>query len=104
MRTLIIAALAALTLAPAVSWAGEGQACRDRLEAVARLGRSYGEFPLAIGTTFNGQLAELLVSKAGTWTFIVTDRNGRACMVASGKNWTAVPPLYPEEEEEEEPV
>jgi hypothetical protein len=38
-------------------------------------------------------MVELFVGKTGTWTVVVTDTQGRSCVVANGDGWTGVPLL-----------
>ena len=40
-----------------------------------------------MGLTANGGLLEVVASKDGSWTIIVTTPNGMSCGVASGMSW-----------------
>ncbi len=40
-----------------------------------------------MGVTDSGQLLEVLVSRKGTWTMLVTQPHGPSCIVATGQGW-----------------
>jgi len=70
--------------------------CSPRDDAIAQLGRKYGEVPRAIGLADGGHVVEVLTSdRGGTWTIIVTLPNGVSCLVAAGENWENLPPPPP---------
>lgn len=40
-----------------------------------------------MGLTANGGLLEVITSKTGSWTIIVTKPNGMSCGIVSGMSW-----------------
>lgn len=65
--------------------------CGPRPEVLQKLSSEYQETPVARGLANNGQaMVELLTSKRGTWTIIVTGTGGQACLVATGQAWQEV--------------
>ena len=64
--------------------------CGERAEFLKYLGTKHNEAPTAMGMTRSGQLIEVLSSRKGSFTIIVTNPQGRSCMVAAGDAWEAV--------------
>ena len=64
--------------------------CVDRADFLKHLESNYEEAPVAMGLTTGDGLLEVVVSRTGSWTIIVTPPNGISCGVASGKNWESV--------------
>jgi hypothetical protein len=73
--------------APAVAL----ERCGDRQPIVDVLAKNYDEHRRAIGIMGKSGFVEFFVSKAGTWTVIVSSPSGRACIVAAGHSWDDVP-------------
>ena len=69
--------------------------CGPRADVLANLFKNYQEVPVNIGLTVDGRAIEVLVSPAGTFTFIKTSPNGLSCLVDTGQNWENVKPLKP---------
>ncbi len=67
--------------------AQQQQPCANRAEFLNHLSTNYKEAPVAMGLTANGGLLEVVASKDGSWTIIVTMPNGLSCGVASGMSW-----------------
>ena len=67
------------------------QVCGERTKMMTRLGEKFAEAPVAMGLTSSGTVIEVLTSKTGTWTFLITYPNGATCLVASGDNWETLP-------------
>lgn len=65
--------------------------CGARDLILKELADTYQEVRTAIGLIATGELLEIFVSPAGTWTAVVSKPNGWACIVASGEAWTHVP-------------
>jgi len=56
------------------------------------LSAKYSERVVAEGIAGKGKaIIEITVSKAGTWTVVVTDSDGCSGIIASGMAWTVVP-------------
>ncbi len=67
--------------------------CGDRNKSLNHLSQSYKEAPAALGLVSIGTVLEVLVSKGGTWTIIVTRPGGLSCIVAAGEAWEDLPKL-----------
>ena len=81
-----IAAAAALFLS--VQGANAQQVCAVREKAVVQLEKQFEEQVAGRGLATDGKLMfELFVSENGSWTVLVSDPKGRACVVASGEPW-----------------
>lgn len=61
--------------------------CAARKEIVARLAERYGETLQSVGLDRNNAMLEVYASEAGSWTILVTNPEGLACLVASGQMW-----------------
>jgi len=66
-------------------------ACADHDQVVQQLGQAYGETRQSLGLSSDGSVIEIFASEAGTWTIVVTDVNGQACLAAAGEAWQAAP-------------
>jgi len=65
--------------------------CDLRDNAITQLETQFDEHVIGRGLTKNGQaMVEVLVSDAGSWSVIVTDTNGRTCLMATGEDWSAI--------------
>jgi len=84
-------ALISLCLAAATPYAEAETApspCAARKEVVARLAERYGETLRSVGLNRDNALLEVYASEeTGSWTILLTDPAGRACLVASGEMW-----------------
>lgn len=74
-----------VTAAPAAIQCGP----HDRMIHV--LGTKYREAVKADGTVSRERIMEIFVSGSGSWTVLVTDTDGLACIVAAGEDWQDVP-------------
>ena len=66
--------------------------CSDRASFLAQLNGRYHENPVALGLASSGAVLEVLASKGGTWTILVTQPNGTSCVVATGEAWQGLTP------------
>ncbi len=83
----------AAALAFAAAGPAEAQSvCGDRAEIIKVLGNKYQELPAAFGIAGQRNLAELFVSKSGSWTMLMTQPQGVTCILATGQSWEALPP------------
>jgi len=100
----IVGWMAALLIAGLiiVMVAGDGQAahqtltsrCAPRHVALYGLAARHGEASKGVGlykVEHSTNIAELLVSTTGSWSFMVTDVDGRSCIIFSGMDWDDVP-------------
>lgn len=86
----IISALALLIplLATAPTLAAEARpVCSERTNFINALATVHSESPVAMGLGANGSVVEVLASKTGSWTILVTSPNGTTCVVAVGEGW-----------------
>ena len=88
-RLLTIVSLVAVLLAAAP--ASAQSVCGTRADLVTRLATVYGEVPVALGVSAQGNLVEVLTGPDGSWTILMTVPEGRACIVAVGEAWQPVP-------------
>ena len=63
--------------------------CAQRSELVTRL-QGFDKKLTGIGTTYDGLLLEVLASKDGNWTILITRSNGRSCIVSHGVDWRSL--------------
>ena len=62
------------------------QQCGDRTKVLDRLASKYGESRQSMGLAANNGVVEIFASDdTGTWTILVTQPNGKTCLVASGQ-------------------
>ena len=66
--------------------------CNQRGIIVDLLGSKYQEKAVALGLAGNGGVVELYTSEDGGWTLLLTQTSGISCMIASGEDWTTIPP------------
>ena len=60
--------------------------CGQRRAVIANLEKTYSEAPVSIGLASNGSVIEVLASPSGSFTIILTQPNGLACVMAAGEN------------------
>ncbi len=89
LRSLTAALLSAFVVLPAAAQT----VCGERNDFLSHLKRQYHEAPAAMGLVSNGALLEVLTSKTGSWTVIVTRPDGTSCVVAAGESWEELPKL-----------
>jgi len=65
--------------------------CAPHADMLAVLAKQYGEAPQAIGIVNESRFVEVLSSKEGTFTILVTQPNGMACILAAGQDFEEVP-------------
>jgi len=73
-----------------VSEANAQQMCGKRTEVVQSLSADYKESTTGVGLVNNGMVIEVLTSKTGSWTILMTRTNGVSCVVATGNSWESV--------------
>lgn len=66
--------------------------CGDYAKMVEALGRVYGETRRFQGPSSSGQyMVEIFAKDGGTWTALIVNPNGFACITAAGDAWLWVP-------------
>lgn len=94
LRTVAILAVTAFVLLWAAAAGAQQNNCLPREQAVSHLAGEFDERVASQGLVDGGKaIIEVFVSKAGSWTVLVTDTGGISCMVASGAGWTPVQTL-----------
>ncbi len=91
-KFLLIVPIVALLSAAGISSNAQA-ACLDRQDAISKLQNRYGEKLSARGLASNGKaMIELLTSRNGSWTMLITTTDGRTCIFGSGNDWNVVQP------------
>ena len=88
LRWIVASLIALMVAAPA---AAQIACTTERTELIKHLSRNYQESPVARGLTLDGAVLEVLASKAGSWTILITQPNSVSCVVTSGEAWDTVP-------------
>jgi hypothetical protein len=66
--------------------------CAERDAILAQLAKRYQEAPMGLGVS-NGVLVELVVNEdTGSFTLLLVQPSGKACLLASGDGWRFLPP------------
>ncbi len=87
------AVMVAAMFAAFPAMAHQASSCIDRSDFLEHLSSNFHEVPIAMGLTANGKVLEVVASKSGTWTIIVTLPSGLTCGVAAGEGWGKLGPL-----------
>ncbi|MDF1599182.1 hypothetical protein PZ895_05245 [Mesorhizobium sp. YIM 152430] len=61
--------------------------CSDHASVVAALAETFQEKQFAFGVIGHMAIMEIFVSESGSWTILVTDVQGKSCIIAAGENW-----------------
>lgn len=70
------------------------QVCAPHEKAALQLEQKFNEQVVGRGLTPNGKsMVELFVSQSGSWTVLISEPNGRSCVVATGESWRSMPLL-----------
>ena len=85
-----LAALALTLCSTSLTQAGTPR-CAPHADMLSVLAKQYGEAPQAIGLVSGTAVLEVLSSKAGTFTVLVTRADGMACILAAGQDFEEVP-------------
>jgi hypothetical protein len=89
LKTITAAAVVTALSLPAMAQT----VCGERTKFLRHLSSGYSEAPVAMGLVSNGSILEVLASKKGSWTIIVTRPDGTSCVVAAGEAWEEMPVL-----------
>ena len=74
------------------------EACAERPRVLQGLLKNYGEVPIARGIAVpagprgrHARMVEILASpETSSWTLIITETNGVACVVITGEGWQSL--------------
>ena len=84
----ILAALVAIFAMPTIAPVqAQAALCLHHKEIVQQLSTKFKEKRRAFGLINSRRMMEVYVSKAGTWTMVVTTANKISCVVATGESW-----------------
>lgn len=61
--------------------------CGERVDIIDTLKTRYHEAPISMGLAGNGGVVEVFASQKGSWTIVVTQPTGVACVVSAGESW-----------------
>ena len=68
------------------------QVCTTRDDATKQLEDKYGEKVVARGLSTTGKrMLEIFVSENGSWTVVMSEPNGRSCVLVTGESWQQIP-------------
>ena len=93
-KSFITGALALGMAAVAVSPIGMAQAaapCGSHDVVAKSLNAKFKEARRVMGVVNAKAVMEIFMSPQGSWTVLVTDTNGTACIIAAGEDWQEVP-------------
>lgn len=87
MRLLLLATSLIFTCSASSGWSETLGECAKRPEMVANLAEQFKENPAAVGVVNENRVLEVFTAQTGTWTIVVTDTEGRSCVIAAGDGW-----------------
>ena len=91
---IISSLIAASVLFLSATSANAQQVCAPRDRVVVQLKKQFEEEVSGRGLTVNGKkMIELFISEKGSWTMLISDPQGRSCVVASGEYWQGITAL-----------
>ncbi len=85
------AVLAVVTLFGSAGVASAAAPCGSRDALAKSLNTKFKEARRIMGVVNARAVMEIFMSPQGTWTMLVTDTTGTACVIASGHDWQEVP-------------
>ena len=83
--------LAAVSLFSSAGVASAAVPCGSHDALAKSLNTKFKEARRAMGVVNAKAVMEIFMSPQGTWTVLVTDTSGTACVIASGQDWQEVP-------------
>jgi len=90
MPALVLATMAGFALPPAP--AGAQMVCGKRADIISQLSERYGETRRSMGLAEGRGVVELYASEeTGSWTILMTNPRGIACMMAAGQSFEIEP-------------
>jgi hypothetical protein len=93
MKTAFAAIVAAAFCGASTSAPAIEVQCAEHSLMLNLLEKKFSEDPVAMGTVNEDRYMQLFVSPKGTWTILVTETDGKACIVAAGQNWETLPTI-----------
>ncbi|MEM8794223.1 MAG: hypothetical protein AAGE61_01545 [Pseudomonadota bacterium] len=72
--------------------------CTDHKSLTSHLEKKYGEKARSIGMVSEQGVMQVYVSEKGTWTILLTNPHGQACLIAAGKGWEDLKVIYEDPE------
>ena len=87
----LAAVLAAVTLFSSAGVASAAAPCGSHDAVAKSLTTKFKEARRVMGVVNAKAVMEIFMSPQGTWTVLVTDTTGTACIAASGDEWQEVP-------------
>jgi hypothetical protein len=88
----LAAVLAAVTLFSSAGVASAAAPCGSHDAVAKSLTTKFKEARRIKGVVVNAKaVMEIFMSPQGTWTVLVTDTKGVACIIATGQDWQEVP-------------
>ena len=85
------AVLAAVSLFSSAGVASAATSCGNHDAIAKSLTTKFKEARRAMGVVNARAVMEIYMSPQGTWTVLVTDTTGTACVIATGQDWQEVP-------------
>ena len=85
------AVLAVVTLFSCAGVASAAVPCGSHDALAKSLNTKFKEARRVMGVVNAKAVMEIFMSPQGTWTVLVTDTTGIACVIASGQDWQEVP-------------
>ncbi|MEL6767320.1 MAG: hypothetical protein AAFP17_09075 [Pseudomonadota bacterium] len=97
-RLALVAGMAvSLGLPAAPDAAAQGRMfCGKRDKIIADLARKYGETRRSYGLSPSQGVIEVYASESGSWTILITRRDGMSCLIAAGEAYEAEQAALPE--------
>ena len=87
----LAAALAAVSLISLAPGASAAMQCGKHDDVAKALNAKFKETRRVMDVVNARAVMEIFMSPQGTWTMLVTDTSGTACITASGEEWQEVP-------------
>lgn len=85
------AVFAAVSFLATASVASAGMPCGNHDKIAKSLGIKFNEGRRVMGVVNAETVMEIFMSQQGTWTVLVTNTKGVACILASGEAWQELP-------------
>lgn len=79
--------VAVAVFAPLGAIAAEARNCAPYAALKSALEKRFKEHRDARGLSSDGRLVEVFVGPNGSWTILITDPDGLACIAAAGEGW-----------------